>query len=293
MQSRILLLPVFALAFAGCNSPQESTTTVTEVPQSPETTVTTTTTTTTMENAVAARPSEATGAFVRGVHVVPGAGPIELREESNSLVKGATFGNASPFVEVALKENKGTKLRISAFGEGNTKVAGPMPVMVSGGEDLSVVVNGVPGNVVLMPFKHKNHGSAAGKAKIAFLHAAKGLPPVSITVDGKSFRKSVGYGIATDYETIAPGRHTMKVDYTESLAPVVASTPILPPDVTPAPPVVVKPRQHVALTQEMDLVAGQVYSITVFYDAERIPKLTLLEDKFVPTLKNAPKEPAP
>ena len=112
-------------------------------------------------------------------------------------------------------------------------------------------------------------------------------------VDGKSFRKKVNYAVATDYETIAPGRHVMQVDYTESLAPVVASTPILPPDVTPAPPVVVKPRQHVALSQEMNLVAGQVYSVTVFYDEQRIPKLTLLEDKFVPTLKNALKQPAP
>lgn len=292
MQSRIYLLPMFALALAGCNQPQESTTTTTvsEAPQTPGTTVTTTTTTT---NAVAARPGDATGAFVRAIHVVPGAGPIELREESNSIVKGGTFGNATPFVEVALKENKGTKLHISAFGEGNTKVAGPMPVTLSGGEDLSVVVNGVPGDVVLMPFKHKNHGSAVGKAKIAFLHAAKGLPPVDITVDGKSFRKGVKYAVATDYETFAPGRHTMKVDYTESLAPVEAATPETPLDATPAPPVIVKPRQHVALTQDMDLVAGQVYSITVFYDAERIPHLTLLEDKFVPTLKNAPKEPAP
>ncbi len=165
-----------------------------------------------------------------------------------------------------------------------------MPVEVIGGEDLSVVVNGVPGDIVLMPFKHKNHGSAQGKAKVAFLHAAKGLPGVDITVDGKSFRKSVKYGIATDYETIAPGRHEMKVDYTETTSADKVPTPVPVEGSAPAPEVMVKQRQKVTLTQDLDLVAGQVYSVTVYYDDKHLPRLLLAQDKFVPTLKNAPQK---
>jgi hypothetical protein len=222
---------------------------------------------------------------------VPTAGALEIRSGDTSLVNGITFGNASSFVEVPLKNPKGTKINFSAFGEGNTKLAGPMPLTLDSGEDLTVVVNGVPGDIVLLPFKHKNHGSQAGKAKIAFVHAAKGLPPVDILVDGKSFRKGVKYAVASDYVTLEPGRHTMQVNYVESKTPISVPTPILAPDVTPPPPMSIKPRQSVQLTQDMDLAAGQVYTVIVFYDAERLPKLRLLEDRFVPTLKNAPEKP--
>ena len=283
MLSRFFAISLCAVAFAGCNAPQQTT-----VATSPETAPAVETTTT--AEGVAARPDEATGAFVRGIHVVPGTGPMELRDGDNSLVKGITFGNSSSFVEVPLKDQKGTKLQISAFGDGNTQAAGPMPVEVIGGEDLSVVINGVPGDIVLMPFKHKNHGSAQGKAKVAFLHAAKGLPGVDITVDGKSFRKSVKYGIATDYETMAPGRHEMKVDYTETTSADKVPTPVPVEGSAPMPEVMVKQRQKVTLTQDLDLVAGQVYSITVYYDDKHLPRLSLVQDKFVPTLKNTPQK---
>lgn len=287
MSPRFILLPLCALAFAGCNSPAPPTTTTTETTTTDSSAPATVTTT---QTTVASRPEDATGAFVRGIHVVPGAGPIELRDGDTSLVKDVTFGNASAFVEEKLQDPKSTKLKISAFGEGNTKVSGPMPVTVNGGEDLSVVVNGVPGDIEMLPFKHKNHGSAPGKAKVAFLHAAKGLPGVDITIDGKSFRKNVKYGVATDYETFAPGRHEMKVDYTETTSAEKVPTPIPQPGTAPMPEVMVKQRQKVTLTQDMDLVEGQVYSITVYYDEKHLPRLTLAQDKFVPTLKNAPEK---
>ena len=284
MFPRIFALPLCALALAGCNSsPQQ-----TPVATAPETA--TVTQTTNAPEAVAARPEQATGVFVRGIHVVPGAGEIELRDGDNSLMKGVTFGTASSFVEVPIKGEKGTKLEISAFGDGNTHASGPMPVDVIGGEDLSVVVNGVPGDIEMMPFKHKNHGSTPGKAKIAFLHAAKGLPGVDIMVDGKPFRKDVKYGINTDYETMAPGRHEMKVAYTETTSADKIPTPVAAKDAPPAPEVMVKQRQKVTLTQDLDLTAGQVYSITVYYDDKHLPRLLLAQDKFVPTLKNAPEK---
>lgn len=286
MSSRFFTLPLCALFLASCNAPSQNTTAT-----APETSANgQTEAETPVAEAITMRPANATGAFVRGIHVVPGAGPMELRDEKNSLVQGIEFGQASSFVEVELADPKSTKLKISAFGEGNTQAAGPMPVTVNGGEDLSVVINGVPGDIVLMPFKHKNHGSAQGKAKVAFLHAAKGLPGVDILVDGKSFRKGVKYGVATDYETWAPGRHEMKVDYTETVSADKVPTPITAPDAAPAPEVMIKQRQKVTLTQDMDLVAGQVYSVTVYYDEKRLPRLSLVQDKFVPTLKNAPEK---
>jgi hypothetical protein len=236
-------------------------------------------------------------AFVRNVHVVPGAGEVALKVDDKLAVPAADFGNASPFV--AVEEGK---KQIVAIGAGNTKVAGPMPVTLDAGEDLSVIVSGVPGDVALLPFKHKNGGPVAGKAKVAFLHAAKNLPAVDVFINGKRYRGGVNYGVATDYRELGPGRHTMQIRYVESL-PVVKVTPIptptmapvqgdplaeIPPPSTPAP-IVVKPRRSVTLTQQLDLQAGKVYSVIVFYDAQKLPKLRLLEDFFAAELKQVPK----
>jgi hypothetical protein len=46
--------------------------------------------------------------------------------------------------------------------------------------------------------------------------------------------------------------------------------------------------ENVTLTQQLDLAAGKVYSVIVFQDEAKLPKLRLLEDKFAAELKNAP-----
>jgi hypothetical protein len=45
--------------------------------------------------------------------------------------------------------------------------------------------------------------------------------------------------------------------------------------------------EDVTLTQQLDLAAGKVYSVNVFQDKAKLPKLRLLEDKFAAELKNA------
>src|SRR5688572_3469234 len=130
MRRELSFLPLLALALAGCNQAGNNTTATAPDAAPGDVKPNTEQTTVTM------RPTDATGAFVRGVHVVPTAGAFELRSEDTSLVNGFTFGNASPFVEVPLENSKGTKINFTAFGEGNTKVAGPMPVTLGSGEDL-------------------------------------------------------------------------------------------------------------------------------------------------------------
>jgi hypothetical protein len=230
---------------------------------------------------------------------VPGAGEVGLKVDDKLAVPSAAFGNASPFV--AVEEGK---KQIVAIGAGNTRVAGPMPVTLDAGEDLSVVVNGVPGDVALLPFKHKNGGPLTGKAKVAFLHAAKNLPEVDVFINGTRYRGGVNYGVATDYREIAPGRHTMQIRYVESMKPVVVQQDqvVVPapgsetltenavPLPTPTPiKTVVKPKRDVTLTQQLDLADGKVYSVVVYYDAQKLPKLRLLEDFFAAELKQVPK----
>jgi hypothetical protein len=79
------------------------------------------------------------------------------------------------------------KFRIFARGgDGKTQLAGPMPVTLESGEDMTVVVNGVPGDVAMLPFKHKNGGPQAGQAKVAFMHAAKSLPAVDVIIEASA-----------------------------------------------------------------------------------------------------------
>ncbi|HEX8835227.1 MAG TPA: DUF4397 domain-containing protein [Abditibacteriaceae bacterium] len=267
------------LAIAGCNSaPQD---TVSKEPAAG--------TSASPAGAAVSDPAEAARGFVRALHVVPGAGAVSLKVDDQTLATGVTYGNASGFAGVANE-----KIKVYAIGSDGKNLAGPMPVDLDKGEDLTVVVNGVPGDVALLPYKHHNRGAEKGKAKVAFMHAAKALPAVEVRIDGERYRGDVDYGEDTDYRVLTPGRHEMQVIYEKSLPVTPAPTPIPVPGATVIPGATpAAPKERISLTQQLDLVAGKVYSVVVFHDSARLPKLRLLEDKFVPTLTRAPDGAAP
>jgi hypothetical protein len=224
------------------------------------------------------RPSEPAAGFVRGLHAVTGAGPISLTANNAPLVENVAYSEASGFVGV-----KDGKIKVYAAGADGKNIAGPMPLTLDGGDDVTVVVTGVPGDVEMLPFNHKSHGVAEGKAKVTFMHAAKSLPGVDLSVDGASYRKGVKYGIATDYKELPPGRHSMVVQYQQPIpAPTVPGAAGRPATAT----------QSVSLTQDLDLAANKVYSVFVYQDEQKLPKLKMIEDKFVPVLKDAPQSAA-
>jgi hypothetical protein len=263
-------------AAAGCNN--AATTTATSSDTTPNAS----------NSTAAAQPTATPRAFVRAVHVVPGGPAAALMIDGQKVVDGVTYGNASTFVGVEPGD-----LNIKAIASSGQSLAGPMPVELEKGEDLTVVINGVPGDVALLPFDHENGGPQAGQAKLAFLHAAKALPEVEILIDGERYRDDVDYGDATDYEVITAGKHELTITYTKTLPATPVPTPIAPPgstiitQSTPTPP-----KARLTLTQPVDLVAGKVYSLIVFHDEKRQPKLRLLEDRFANTLQNAPSNDA-
>jgi hypothetical protein len=282
-----LPLSFFAVCLlAGCDNTTTQTTT--------QTATTETTTENTVSTAPSDAPSEPARAFARGLHLVPGMGAVSLTANGQKFAANLSYGNATPFEGI-----KEQKVEIKAFGADGKQVGGTVPVDLDDGEDITILLTGVPGDVSLLPFEHKNHGVATGKAKIAFVHAAKALPGVDVKVDGKSFRKNVKYRVATDYETFAPGRHVMQVSYDKSLAPVevqIEQPTVITQDtegnvlaVEQPTPITQKVAREgiLTLTEEMDLQPGKVYSVAVFHDEKRLPKLRLLEDKFVPTLSRA------
>lgn len=241
------------------------------------------------------KPAEPVRGYVRALHLVPGLGPLSITANEAKVATGLTYGNGAPFVGV-----HDERVKIAAFGGDGKRVAGPVPIRLKGGEDLTVLVTGVPGDEVLLPWKHKNHGPVAGKAKVALVHAAKALPAVDIAIDGGSFRRNVKFGIATDYTTLAPGKHVMQVTYDKSIEPTVIQQEqplVITKDTEgnilaveqPTPIQQVIPQKRIiTLTQELDLGAGKVYSVALFHDEGKRPKLRVMEDKFTPDVVRAP-----
>lgn len=207
-----------------------------------------------------------------------------LRSSNRSLGGPFSFGNASQFVAI----EPGERVQISAVGAGNSRVSGPMPVDLEAGDDLTVIVNGVPGDVALLPFKGQSGGPQAGKSKISFAHAAKELGDIEIKIDGARYRADVDYGDGTDYKTLEPGRHNFSIAYSRPAKAAPAPTPTLVPNQISTQPTPFRPRENVTLTQPADLAAGKVYTLVIFYDAAKNPKARLLEDRFADTLQNAP-----
>jgi len=244
--------------------------------------------------AATSKPEQPVRGYARALHAVPGAGVLSLTADASKFAS-VDYGNVSGFEGI-----RAEKVKISAFGGDGKKVAGPMPLTIDKGEDFTVLVTGVPGDIVLLPWKHKNQGPEKGKAKIAFVHAAKALPPVELKIDGKSFRREIKFGIATDYTTLPAGSHQLQVLYDKSLAPQIIEMQ-QPTVVTkdtdgnvlaveqPTPIVTAIPRSEIiTLTQDVDLVEGKVYSVAVFHDGAQTPKIRLMEDKFVPDVVDAP-----
>ncbi len=272
----LAFLPISALVFlAGCNQTQTATTDTAANNSAPA-------------PASTSKPAQPVRGYLRALHAVPGAGTLSLVADAEKFAS-ASYGDASPFAGIHSE-----RVKISAFGSDGKKVAGPMALSLDGGEDVTILVTGVPGNIVLLPWNHKNRGPEKGKAKIGFVHSAKQLPAVDVKIDGKSFRRNVKFGIATDYTTLSPGQHQIQVTYDKSLAPEIVSVE-QPAVVTkdtegnvlaveqPTPVVTAVPRsQIVTLTQNVDLAAGKVYSLAVFAGAAQMPKVRLMEDKFVP-----------
>jgi hypothetical protein len=273
--------PAFALAIAalvsGCQQPAPPANNAAPAPAS------------------TSKPAEPVRGYVRALHLVPGLGPLSITVNEVKIAAGLTYGNGAPFAGV-----HDDRVKIAAFGGDGKRVAGPIPVRLKGGEDLTVLVTGVPGDVALLPWKHKNHGPVAGKAKVAVVHAAKALPAVDILLDGKSFRRNVKFGIATDYITLAPGRHVMQVTYDKSIEPTVIEQEqplVITKDdegnilaVEQPTPIqqVIPQKRIVTLTQDLDLAAGKVYSVALFHDEGKRPRLRVMEDKFTPDVVRAP-----
>lgn len=283
-RASLSLAAFLSLAVAGCNSNSDAPSSTSNAAQAPAASGAATASNQ-VGQAASAPAREAARAFVRGVHVVPGGPAVKLQADGKAAGEVFSFGNAGQFVAI----EPGKKVKITALAASGARLSGPMPVDLESGDDLTVVVNGVPGDVALLPFKGESGGPESGKSKISFAHAAKELGEIEVQIDGQKYRGDIDYGDDTDYKTLPPGQHLFTVSYTRPSQAAPAPTPTLVPGQISPQPTPFKPRESVTLQQPANLLAGKVYTLVVFYDASKNPKARLLEDRFADTLQNAPK----
>ena len=284
-RASLSLAAFLSLAVAGCNSNSDAPSSTSNVAQAPAASGAPATSDQAGQAAAPAPTKAAARAFVRGVHVVPGGPGVKLQADGKAAGEVFTFGNAGQFVAI----EPGKKVKITALAASGARLSGPMPVELESGDDLTVVVNGVPGDVALLPFKGESGGPESGKSKISFAHAAKELGEIEVKIDGQKYRGDIDYGDDTDYKTLLPGQHLFTVSYTRPSQAAPAPTPTLVPGQISPQPTPFKPRESVTLQQPANLLAGKVYTLVVFYDASKNPKARLLEDRFADTLQSAPK----
>ncbi len=228
---------------------------------------------------------EAARAFVRGVNVVPGGPDLRLQVDGQAAGQPVRFGHTSSFVAIA----PGKSVSISVLSTSGVVMSRPLLVGIKSGDHLTVAANGAPGAVGMLVFNSESGGPRAGKSKIAFLHAARGLGAVEAGVGGSRFRHSVGYGQGTEYQVLEPGIQWLSISYERpSSAARAATTPRILNRVPPRP-APQRLRGNASLDYVPVLRAGKVYTMILCYDAARKPIACLLADRFADTLQDASK----
>jgi hypothetical protein len=145
-------------------------------------------------------------AFLRIVHAVPGAGAASLNFKGGgkTLTLGpVSFAQSSGFVSVpsgpfSWTLTAGGKTVYSGTGRlGNGAYTG---VLMYRGSGMSVM--GV------MLHTYRDHGAAAGKSAIRFIHAAPELGNPMLKFDGRTVAPNLGFMMATPYLSVSPGAYS-------------------------------------------------------------------------------------
>lgn len=277
-RSKLLIVSALLLVVSGCNqTPQNATTSADGVEPAP---------------AEVTDPHEPAPAYVRAVHTVRGAGPLALAIDDKKLIGDLTFGAASDFVglhgeKIEVKDDR--DYRVTVLDAAGKAVGGPKKIDLDRGEDVTIVIGGTPGKITLETFDHDSHGATPEAAKLAVLHADPALPEIEIAIDNDRWKGDLEFGEVTDYRKVASGAHTMRVTYDKSRIGIVDDDD----RADDSAPATVRSRTAVTLNQALNLEAGKVYSVIAFQDSNDLPKLRVLEDKFVPALARSPEAGSP
>ncbi len=213
-------------------------------------------------------PSHDTRAYVRVLHLVPEAGPVSLMLNGKSIIDSVAYETASDYVGLGDDKtdiNTTGKHEFTLAGADGKPLGDPVAVDLAKGEDVTLMVSGMPGKLTVTPYHHTAKPTAR-TARLALLYTPhlgpddKLGPNLDVMLDDKVMQNAVKAGEGIAYQDVEPGIHKLKV----------------------------MSGQDVALTQPLDLQAGNSYSVIVYKDKAGKAAIKMLPDKFLPDLINAP-----
>ncbi len=213
-------------------------------------------------------PNKDVRAYVRVLHLVPEAGPVTLMLNGQAVGNAVTYDSVSDYTGLGGDKtdfNSAGKHSFTLAGADGKMLGSPLEVDLTKGEDMTIVVSGMPSNLTVTPYKHTAK-LQAGQSRLALLYSSqlgpndKVGPTIDVMLDGKMLQNMVKSGEGLDYRNVEPGVHTLKV---------TAGT-------------------ETPLTKEVDMKDEESYTAVVYKDAGGKTALKLLTDKFVPALVRAP-----
>ena len=143
-------------------------------------------------------------AGIRFVHAVPGTGDAQLtveQEGRTTLVGAAGFGD-----HTAVKAVRPGPVRWALVSGGTTLATGTG--RAASGPMTAVAIP--QGERPVVRFFRDATRAPAGKARVRVIHAASELGNPDVRVDGKTAVRGLGFGEATSYFTLVPGRHDLE-----------------------------------------------------------------------------------
>jgi hypothetical protein len=160
--------------------------------------------------------ANARNAFVRLVHAVPDAPPVDIYLGSRKVVTGLAYTKASRYLPLP----PGTQtIRIARAGAGDALLE--IPLTVEAGAAYTVAAAGTLKTLrpVVATDAFRPAGGKGGGSSLRVLHLAPDAPPVDVYSVGA--KKGVGaetrlfqaaaYGKATAYSLVRAGSHTLEV----------------------------------------------------------------------------------
>jgi len=167
---------------------------------------------------MADNPSQDT-AYVRVVHAVPNAGPVDVSVNNETVATNVSLGNASEYVDV---ESGDVAVTITAAGD-EEEVVYEDNVSISPRTVETLIARGELGEAEGTPFGVTpvvdNALEPGGNySALSFAHLSPDAPAVDVTVENESAENgttvlfdNVSYGEISEYVTVPEGDHTLQV----------------------------------------------------------------------------------
>ena len=149
---------------------------------------------------------------VRGAHLVPDAGAVDVYVDGQSMLSGVEYGSVTDYLPVPTGDHTVT---LASAGNPDDVVAEETVSLSgdSGRRTVAAVGQRADDSAEAHAFTDATSNHDTATAQVRVVHASPDAPSVSVSAGGSTLFESVGFGEASDYAEVSAG------DYSVSVAP--------------------------------------------------------------------------